>query len=138
MSDYKNPERYSSDGHQPVMPGNVFYGNDQSSSLKTAREMLREVFDPAGVPNSYDNNAVPAQKGNHPENPVAAAPQNVGGAALGHPDFKNESNHPLANAPARMETYGAASGLPDIMGKTARVVLDARNDMTNREFALAA
>lgn len=117
--------------------GNISF-TDNRDPANAAREMLRVVFDPTGVPNSYDNNVVPAQEGDHPENPVAAPPQNVGGAALGHPDFKNESNHPLANAPARMETYGAASGLPDIMGKTARVVLDARNDMTNREFALAA
>lgn len=136
MSDYKNPERYSSDGHQPVMPGNVFYGNDQSSSLKTAREMLREVFDPAGVPNSYDNNAVPAQKGNHPENPVAAAPQNVGGAALGHPDFKNVKTDSIQQP----EIQGAGDRLPYVMRATANIVVYAREAAaaTNDQFALAA
>jgi hypothetical protein len=118
------------------MPGNVFYGNDQSSSLKTAREMLREVFDPAGVPNSYDNNAVPAQKGNHPENPVAAAPQNVGGAALGHPDFKNVKTDSIQQP----EIQGAGDRLPYVMRATANIVVYAREAAaaTNDQFALAA
>ena len=148
MSDYKNPERYSSDGHQPVMPGNVFYGNNQSSSLKTAREMLSAFFDPDYALNSYGDNTVPVQELNFPKlnpvDPVTTPPRNVDGAALQRPDFNDGGNHRETKMVKGQETHGASNRLPRVLEAAAKAVLNAREAAvespaaTDDQFATAA